>query len=69
MPDYEVIFNNDREIVVFKNRCPNINEAEKMKNLKRSKKGFSNIKKIINNFINYHQFTITTQLKNKLGGR
>ena len=38
LPDYEVIFDNDREIVVFKNRSPNIKEAEKMENFKRGRR-------------------------------
>lgn len=49
LPDYEVIFDNAREIVVFKNRSPNINKAEKMENLKRGRKGVCKLKKLINN--------------------
>lgn len=49
LPDYEVIFDNDREIVVFKNRSPNIKEAEKMENFKRGRRKIGAIKNLINN--------------------
>ncbi|OCG69512.1 RepB family plasmid replication initiator protein [Gilliamella sp. Occ3-1] len=48
LPDYEVIFNNEREVITFKNRNPNIDEAEKMENFKRGKYRISRIKNIIN---------------------
>jgi plasmid replication initiation protein len=49
LPDYEVIFNNEREVITFKNRNPNIVEAEKMENFKRGKYGISRIKNVIDN--------------------
>jgi plasmid replication initiation protein len=49
LPDYEVIFNNEREVITFKNRNPNIVEAEKMENFKRGKYGISIIKNVIDN--------------------
>lgn len=49
LPDYEVIFDNDREMVLFKNRCPNIKEAEKMENFKRGRRKIGVIKNLINN--------------------
>ena len=49
LPDYAVIFDSERDMVVFRNRNPNINEAEKMENLKRGRRGISKIKKILDN--------------------
>lgn len=49
LPDYEVIFNNEREVITFKNRNPNVAEAEKMENFKRGKYGISRIKNVIDN--------------------
>lgn len=47
LPDYEVIFNNVREIITFKNRNPNEVKANKMESLKKGKNILKQIKKQI----------------------
>lgn len=50
LPDYDVIFDGGRDMVVFKNRNPNAEKAEKMENLKRGKKEINKIKNKLSNY-------------------
>lgn len=38
LPDYEVVFDKSRDMVIFKNRNPYVYKAQKLENLKTAKK-------------------------------
>jgi len=47
LPDYDVIFDSSRDVVIFKSRNPNIAKAEIMENKKRGKKYIGQVSKQI----------------------
>lgn len=47
LPDYEVMLDSERDVVIFKNRNPNIDKAEEMETVNRGKKAMTKIKKTL----------------------
>lgn len=47
LPDYEIIFDNDRDMVIFKNRNPDPKKADKVINKIKGKKQLNNLKETL----------------------